>query len=206
MWSIIYAPITSATFNSHVSWNNIFLMRYLWSSVATAFVCALTGGVAEYVMTGGTSTWVPLVAGLIGAVPVLIVGIFGLRRRKEPLYTSRTASELTEAVEGKTSVEADIISQPHMGFRLKVNGIIIDIDSRLFFPGYTVDLQPGENKDISIYAEFGRRWSPRLRTLRVGDYLGIDGKIWSINRWSVSVDDCRIIGMGPQWDKTENLC
>ena len=35
-----------------------------WVSVATAIATALAGGVAEYVLTGGTSTWIPLLAGL----------------------------------------------------------------------------------------------------------------------------------------------
>ena len=173
-------------------------MRSVWASGIGGIAGASAGGLAEYVMTGGSSTWIPLLAGLVGAVVGLTVSVILMPRKEEPFYTPRTVSELTKAVSGKTSVEADITSEPHVGSRIKVSGVVTDIASTFLFPGYTVDLRlvgGEEDEGLSVDAEFSRKWSAKLRTLRIGDRMDVDGRISSISQWSVSIDDCRILNL-----------
>ena len=167
-------------------------MRIVLASGLMGIVAALVSGLVEYVLTGGASTWIPLIAGLVGAVAGLIVGIRVLPRQEEQFYTPRTVTELTKAVRGKTSVEADTLNELHVGSRIRVSGEISDVSSTLFFSGYTVDLKLDDGEGASVNAEFSKNWFPMLRTLRVGDQVNIDGKITDISEWSIWIDDCRI--------------
>ena len=146
-------------------------MRSAWVSRIAAIATAFVGGLAEYVMTGETSTWIPLLAGLVGAVFGLIVSIILLPRQEGPFYTPRTVSELTNAVSGITSIEADTVRKPHIGSRIKVSGVITDISAiRVFIVfEYLVRLEVrdcAEAEEHKVVAVFGRRYSSKLRTLR----------------------------------------
>lgn len=181
-------------------------MRSVWASGIGGIAGASAGGLAEYAMTGGSSTWIPLLAGLVGAVVGLAVSATLLSHQKEPFYTPRTVSELTSAVRGITSVEADLISKQHIGSRIKVSGAIADIWSIGFFPigWYTVILnakESGEDEEYEVRARFSRRYSSKLRTLRIGDHMKVDGKIIEINSWTIGIGSCRILNLdSPQND------
>ena len=173
-------------------------MRSVWASGIGGIAGASAGGLAEYVMTGGSSTWIPLLAGLVGAVVGLAVSVTLLSRQEEPFYTPRTVSELTNTVRKITSIEADLISRQHIGSRIQVSGEITNISALrvLIVFEYWVYIRVGDcaqDEAHLVVASFGRRYSSKLRTLRIGDHISVDGKISEIRSYEIRMGDCRIL-------------
>ena len=152
---------------------------------------AVVAGVAEYAMTGGASTWTPLMAGSAGALAGWLVVLL-LFSGKDPFYTPRTVSELTEAVSSATAVEAANISRPHVGKGIRVSGAVVDVRKPSFWRTsvwFTLD----ENNRFIGVATFNRWWFSRIRTLTVGDNIHVDGRIEGIERGYLRINKLRDI-------------
>ena len=177
--------------------------RTLWASGISGFITAVVAGVAEYAMTGGASTWTPLMAGSAGALAGWLVVLLFFSG-EEPFYTPRTVSELTEAVSSATAVEAANISRPHIGKGIRMSGVVIDV-RKMSFWRTSVWLRLDENHRVIGVAKFNARWFSRLRTLTVDDHIHVDGKIEGVERSYLSINrprDIRILSQrGPTNDE-----
>ena len=179
------------------------------SSIASGivgFIAAFVSGVVEYFLTGGTSTLIPLWAGVVGALIAWIVCHFLLRREdsprellrredsprevlhsqanEEPFYTPRTPTELLDAIRGRTSIEVERINERNIGSRIRVRGEVNDISKRSEEYILTINLErEGDESSVFVIAYFDESWSSKLRTLEIGDQLNIDGEIEDINKY-----------------------
>ena len=158
-------------------------------------IAAFVSGVVEYFLTGGTSTLIPLWAGVFGALVAWIVYHYLLRREdsprevlhsqvnEEPFYTPRTPTELLHAIRRRTSIEADRINERHIGSRIRVSGEVREISKKS--EGYIVMInleREGDEPSVSVFADFDESWSSKLGTLEIGDQLNIDGEIKDISK------------------------
>ena len=88
--------------------------RWITVVVATILQAALAG-VFEFLMSGGTSGWIPLWAGLLGGV--LTAGVLLLipsqkEVAEERVFVQRSANELVQQVSNRTSVAARFAMNP----------------------------------------------------------------------------------------------
>ena len=180
-------------------------MKNSIASGIVGIIAAFISGVIEYFFTGGTSTLIPLWAGVLGTLIAWIVSHFLFRRKdsprevihsevneellhsevnEEPFYTPRTPTELLHAIRGRTSIEAEKISERHIGSRIRVSGEVNEISK--ISEGYSVMIKlerEGDESSVSVFAHFDESWSLKLGTLEIGDQLNIDGEILDINKF-----------------------
>ena len=176
---------------------------WLWGVAVAA-----TAGAAEYMMTGGTSGWAPLVAGVLGAlVPV----VFGLLQGSSgatsealassgqadqvPTRSRYTIKELTAAMEGDlTSLERDRRKKPLVGEPVVTTGVVADVGQAAGTRQYWLNLRVGDSK---VMAWFQHSWLRRpgtaIEALRVGDRVRLQGRVDDIDRSSVRLERAELL-------------
>lgn len=190
-------------------------------SGASAIVCALVGGVLEYLLTSGSARWVPLASGLVGAIAGGSVGLFLMPRpsvasrqevrhlpevppallggvSNQPLdlaqptrynFTQRTPKELVQSVDGKTSIEADRISERYKDSWLEVKAVVYDVHSHYDYIGVSTRCN-----GVFVSLDFDKdKYMSTLQALDQGDRIHAIGRIWHITRHGVSLADCEIV-------------
>ena len=185
-------------------------MQKHWASALVAVVMVLISAIVEYLLTGGTSGWVPLVSGLAGVVggPVLLPRALRLAGLTAPSwsssiaepteqYSQRSPRELIRAVGGKTTIQAEQISKLYVGPRLVVEGTVYDIkhgtEDRAT---YEVSIEiPGWifAAPCFAFADFSQGQSASVRSLQKGDTIAVDGRIARIGESFIALEDSRLL-------------
>ena len=187
-------------------------------SGASGIICALVGGGLEYLLTNGSAGWVPVASGLAGAIVGGSIHLFFTpsvagRQEAAPLpetpptllgeasaqpldmaqstrynFTQRTPNELAQSVDGKTSMEADRISERYQDSWLEVGAEVYDVHSHydyirvsVMYNNVIVSLRFDKDKYIST-----------LQALDKGDRIHAIGRIWRITRNGISLVDCEL--------------
>lgn len=194
-------------------------------SSASAILCALVGGVLEYLLTSGSERWVPLASGLVGAIAGGSVGLFLMPRpsvasrqevgplpempptvlggvSNQPLdmaqptrynFTQRTPKELVQSVNGKTSMEADRISERYKDSLLEVRAVVYDVHSHYDYIGVSTTCN-----GVFVSLDFDKdKYMSTLQTLDKGDRIHAIGRIWRITRNTVGLVDCELVPATP---------
>ena len=168
-------------------------MRSVTLSGLAGIVVAVIAGGTELLLTGGNSTFVPLISGLIGAFAgwIVLVAFFS---DQVQTYSPYTFDQITSSIRDLTNIERKIRLRLYRGQRLRVVGEIRDVSKLpLFVLGHSVFIQIEPYK--YIHAVFSMRWSARVRALRVGEIVEIDGKIQDADSRSISLSWSRLIGV-----------
>ena len=174
----------------------------------------VTGAVVEYLMTGGTSGIVPIIAAFVGGIPVAIWLYFlggsggeenpgfavqaaqGVERsqgddgnRRKRFFTQWTVDEMVNEQQGKTSLSATATSRKHEGHWLRFTGPVFDVDE---FGG---EIRIPIDADVSglVHTRFDKkRWAGQSGILRKGDVVTVVGRIQSTYDGGVSLTDCEL--------------
>jgi hypothetical protein len=161
--------------------------------VATLLPAALAG-VFEYFMSGGTSGWVPLWAGVVsGVLTVSVLMLIQARERTvgERAFSKRTPHELAEQIRGLTEMAAKPIVERHRGAWLQVHTRIDDMavqGSRLVVENLVSYTQPG------LVMSFQKRtWSDKLKILDRGDRIDVIGRISDMYDDVIWLEDCELV-------------
>ncbi len=163
--------------------------------LVSGLIGAVIGGLAEYVLTGGSSTWTPLFAGVIGALTGGLVWFFFLTPTKEP-QIKKSPAELMDIVSaGLTSIEAASLVKPYIGSTIKFSGTVRDVmEVRGIFlwflvrPGVFIEVGEGR-KVIALFRWF---WASKVRRLRVGDQVSVYGTITEVGRYDLWISGSRL--------------
>ena len=187
-------------------------------SGASGIICALVGGGLEYLLTNGSAGWVPVASGLAGAIMGGSIHLFFTpsvadrqeaaplpemhptsldRASAQPLdmaqparhnLTQRTPQELVQSVDGKTSMEADRISERYKDSWLEVSAEVYDVHGHYDYIGVSATCN-----GVVVSLEFDKdRYISTLRVLDKGDRIHATGRIWRITRNSISLVDCEL--------------
>lgn len=190
------------------------MTRY-WLMVVTAMILpGVFAGIFEYMMTEGSSGWIPLVAALTGGLAaMLILWLIEQRKPEKPqgpnktagasepdelkveerIFTQRTPDELVASIRGLTEVAAGHVSERYLGQWLKVEGYVKDVymlSSNKVIVVYISDAEPG------VFLHFdAKRWEKHVAALDVEDKISAIGKIQTIGRQGiVALEQCEIEG------------
>jgi len=175
-------------------------------------VAACTSGLAEYLITDGTSTYVPLVSGLAGASFGLVYGWIAPRLVPSPLASDYTVAELQRSVANTTTLEREAKSKIYKGELITVHGRVTDIKkdgpdsivldtlygmslSWVFFTLYrvSIDVQDGG----SVSALFSPAWNRKIRSITSDYKVVVRGKVRSVYKNVVFLSSCDLIEVRP---------
>ena len=187
-----------------MAWWRVRSDWWLWGPVT-----ACVAGLAEYWLTSGTSGWVPLVAGLLGAgVAVLPRLVLGGRKGEsalsprteetdraekadQTLVVSRyTIAELTSAMEGDlTSLERDRRKQPFIDELVETRGVVSDVGRASFGDRLWIHL---DVDDRSVTGWFDGS-DTGVDSLRVGDRVRIRGRVDDLSPSFVRLEAAELV-------------
>ena len=173
------------------------LRRRYWATVlvATLLPAALVG-FFEYVMSGGTSGWVPLWAGLASGIITVIVLLLIQSFESKPVdraFTPRSENELVDQVRGLTEMAAKPIVDRHIGSWMTVRNLpVYDVTTESGdvvlvenMPSYT---RPG------FFLSFDKKeWIDKLKILNRGDTINMIGRISDISDDIIWLEQCEIV-------------
>ena len=116
----------------------------------------------------------------------------GVNLPKERVFSRRTPKELVDMFEGRTNLEAERITQQHIGSWLRVKGKVENISnssggSLMVFLGDLFDTPPM----ITLWFE-ADKWLPKIQTLSKGDEIVVLGKIKEIRRSRIELELCEL--------------
>ena len=147
-------------------------------------------------MTGGVSGWTPLWAGMIGAVVgwLLLLGVGThynvLKSGADVPTTSKTPSEIVRTMQSQTSMEAERLSQRHLGLALTVEGRVSDIERRSAFD---IVVHVVTTDETSAFLHFALRHEPALRALDKLDWIRARGQIAAVSPNWISLERCELL-------------
>ena len=188
--------------------NNIiaYLKNNYWTTVAIATILPGVASTAiEYMITNGSSGWIPLSAALIGGCfTALTLVIIKTSEQPPKIHTlsetkssripcPRTPAELIEKIEGCTEIQAEHITQPYLGQWMEIEGNVDDVSERL--SGDEISVYIWSEVKPSFFLIFdSNTWGTQIRSFDVGDHIIAVGKIKSISRLgTISLEECELI-------------
>lgn len=177
---------------------------------------ALVAGFAEYILTQGTSGWIPLSSGLLGATlgPLIVRVVAGIRairrssdhgeadtrdgrhderksndaRLQGRIHCPRTLDELVASVNGRTSIEREGILAKYAGTWLAFSGQVKDVGKHRT-EVYAL-VSSDEQESLTVCSYFDLKWTQHLVVLSVGDHISGVGRIQGIDFDGVILKDC----------------
>ena len=166
--------------------------RWITVVVATILQAALAG-VFEFLMSGGTSGWIPLWAGLLGGVVtagVLLLIPSQKEVAEERVFVQRSANELVQQVSNRTSVAARFAMNRYARAWMRAGGPVYDVvehqDTVLVYvsgydtgPGFVLEFKKGASLE-------------QLKVLDPGDTIRAIGRISQISALWIRLVDCEI--------------
>ncbi len=185
--------------------------------LVSALALAVVSGVAEYVLSDGTSGWIPLAAGVAGAVAgwlALLAFPSGGKTRAAPVepaadppaapvdpaaaaraapaapVVKRTASELMDMFSGGlTSVQAQNLVRPYIGSAIDFCGEVSNVSESS--PG-RVSVFFWVDEFRLLCAGLDPSCADEGRRLRRGDTVCVSGEIKTIEKLRFFVESCRL--------------
>lgn len=154
-----------------------------WSAGRAALVAgmaaAIVSGVVEYMVTGGNSTWAPLVSGVSGALIGWLVCLAVFPQTSD-VVSWRTPSELVAMVsDDLTLAEAANLVRPHIGSRIEVSGRVTDViaspDFTWFLSRYVVFVNSDDG--VKTISHFGAFAGKSVLRLKKGDRVTVVGRV-----------------------------
>lgn len=171
------------------------LRKRYWPTVIVATLLpAALAGVFEYFMSGGTSGWVPLWAGVVSGVLtacVLLLIQTEERTVAERAFSKRTPNELTNQIHGLTEMAAKPVVDRHRGSWLQVRTRVDNMaeqGSKLVIENLASYTQPG-----LVLSFHKRAWSDKLKILDRGDRIDAMGRIADIHDDVIWLEDCELV-------------
>ncbi len=196
-----------------------------WRNVGIVALVIIGPGVVaaliEYVLTRGSSGWIPVLASATGGILVLAVRlimqnrhqeateenqenvqpaaavVYQPRQQSEPkILSPRTPEELVAEIEGRTEIVAKEISKRHIGTWLRVEGTITSMSDYMYVDDrrIIVGLDRGDDL-VPIYLNFsGSKWRNRLMSFDNGDAISAEGQIEDVSTSGfVSLENCELL-------------
>jgi hypothetical protein len=102
-----------------------------------------------------------------------------------------TARFLTGLLEGHTSIQASKVIEPYIDKWMQLSGEVANVGE--FRHGSSTVTFINEPLDPNVFMRFNETWIPRLSILRRTNYINVIGKINSIDKFSVILDECELI-------------
>ena len=165
-----------------------------WIAVVVATILpAALAGIFEFLMSGGTSGWIPLWAGLLSGV--LTAGVLLLIQAQrevteERVFVQRSANELVQQVSNRSSVAARAVINRYAKSWMRAGGPVYDVVEHhntvwVYVSGY--DAGPGFVLEFKKEASFDQ-----LTVLDPGDKIRALGRIAHISALWIKLVDCEI--------------
>ena len=165
---------------------------------------AVVAGVAEYTMTDGNSGWVPLGAGVAGAVVTLIFAVLKVKvRAEEPPQEPSERLDLPQPSEAQVRYTIAAIIESVKG--------MTDVERKARLPLYVGEVVEEEGT-VSNVAEHGGRYllgvevgqhyvqawssSKEVAALRQGEHVQLRARVVTVDRTSVEVEGLELIRVG----------
>ena len=165
--------------------------QWLTVVVSTILPAALTG-IFEFFMSGGTSGWIPLWAGLLSGV--LAGGLLLVQARREVteerVFVQRSPNELVQQVSNRSSVAARSVINRYAKAWMRAGGPVYDVVEHqdtvlVYVSGY--DAGPGFVLEFKKGASFDQ-----LKVLDPGDKIRALGRISHVSALWIKLVDCEI--------------
>ena len=180
--------------------------------VASAILPGSFAAIIQYILTGGVSGWIPLVATLLGGIVAAVVLLFTAKRRPldltksyEPLVpltegraiSPRTPAELVAEIKGLTEIVATDVSRRHIGQWLRVQGQVRDVSQRFISKGTIIVSITGAETTLLLFLYFDAKiWGSQVSSFIVGDRISAIGKIDRIDRTGlIRLEECALVNM-----------
>lgn len=123
---------------------------------------------------------------------------FPLPIEGERIFSRRTPEELVALVKDHTGWTASDLTRPHIGTWLRIEGTVDNISPPSDHTiTVSVDLSRGHlmRSMLLVFLSFDKtRWRDRLRILTIGDPITVIGKIRQIDKETMNLEECELIG------------
>ena len=159
----------------------------------SSLVVAIISGLTEYILTDGLSTWIPLAAGIIGALIGGSICVLIVPRKKRP---NARKSAIEDIVSGNlTSIEANRLVKPYIGSTIEVSGTVLNVSAIQgvffwFLERHLIVIDIGHGR--KIFAVFRWFFTSSVRRFRVGDKVSVYGTIEEIREAALDLASCHI--------------
>lgn len=194
------------------------------STALVGFVLpAVMATVIEYVLTGGTTGVIPIIAALLAGVPTLVVlyslGAFAdqsepqtdnqiepqtgnqIDDRQDRYFTPRPLRDLVREQQENTTLIANQMSKRHIGHWKKVEGRVLDVYS--VNRGIVIFAETtGEDVRVFLYFD-ANRWNTKLNSIDKSDVISVIGQIDKIERRNVSLENCELLDVRADADAND---
>ena len=186
--------------------NSIQMLRkHYWATVFVATILpAILTGIFEHLMSGGTSGWVPLWAGLISGVLTAAVLLFIQvpdvkmpesgkpdESGNERIFINKPPLELTKQVEGLTSIGSKYIVERYKGAWMEARGEIEEVFDRVdTVRVYTSRTEIGPWFTLVFDKN---KWFDKLKMLDQGESMSVIGQIYHITEHAITLENCEIV-------------
>ena len=173
----------------------LLLRRLYWATVLVATLLpAVLAGIFEYFMSGGTSGWVPLWAGVASGILTTCVLLLILALESKPtdrVFTNRSANELVEQINGLTDMAAKPIVDRHIGTWMRVRNVpvfdIVESDGIVLVDDVPSYSRPGFSMSFNK-----KEWIDKLSILDREDQISAIGRISDIAGDMIWLEQCEI--------------
>lgn len=114
---------------------------------------------------------------------------------REFLGSELTPSALYEKVRGKTSLQIEGLTKTYAGKWMRVEGPVLDA-SKLMSGTYFLQIREVDGHYAAVSVSFSDKWADQLRSVNVGDWIVVVGKLDAIRNRPHLIDG-EIEHLGP---------
>lgn len=107
----------------------------------------------------------------------------------ERFFVSANAQTLMAFYDGRTSIQADLLTKPYLGKWIFIQDKVSNTGSRSSF--VFVSVYKGDAKTISLV--FDKSWEDRISILMAGDSFKALGRIASVDAMGMRLEDCELV-------------
>ena len=116
----------------------------------------------------------------------------GVNLPKERVFSRRTPKELTDIFDGRTNLEAEMITKQHIGSWLHVKGEVYNISSTSGGSLMVYLVEPIDSPPLLILMFNKKKWLTEIQTLGKGDEIAAVGKIKEIEKFRIWLELCEL--------------
>ena len=146
--------------------------------------------ILEYILSGGTSGWIPIVAAAAGGILAWVILPHILPSPTSRIFVKKTGSELVEKIKDMTDVAAEPIVDSYIGLWMDVNGRINNVARGIGTVTVYID---GGDVGPGFVLSFGKRlWFDKLKILDKGEKISAVGQIEGVSELFISLEKCEL--------------
>jgi hypothetical protein len=133
---------------------------------------------------------------LVGVIGVIVDPISWVRRPREKVFVADSPKALSDLYRDRFGFQGDALAKHKLGKWMRYTGAIRDLDEAA---GRRWRVWPHmvSTDDPYVVLTFSARWRDRLQSMKPGDRFTAVGRIESIDKTTIRLNDCELVASEP---------